>query len=149
MHARFVSALLAGLAGGFVVVASQAFTPSTAGWIAFGIGLGLLVLAAVPSLAGDKGLVSRAIDAVLAAVSAWTVVASVVWTGTTLKWLTFAEGIAFAALALGGLILNQVQLTRKLRSAALSPATESFEALHSPINGSLSSASASRASVAA
>lgn len=58
MSPRFITNLLFALAGGFVVVASQAFSASVTGWITFGIGLGIisvLGLETVEELIGAKG----------------------------------------------------------------------------------------------
>jgi hypothetical protein len=118
MHARYVTSVLAGLAGGFVVVASQVFVPGTAAWIAFGIGVGLLLAATVPVLFGDRGIVGLALDGIGAVLAIWTIVASLVFTGNVVKWLSFGEGAAFVALAVGGLTLNQVRLARRIASLA-------------------------------
>jgi hypothetical protein len=39
------------------------------------------------------------LDGIVAIVAAWTIVASVVFDGTTLKWLTLGEAVALFALA--------------------------------------------------
>jgi hypothetical protein len=121
MHARYVTSILAGVAGGFVVVASQAFASGTTAWLAFGIGVGLLALAAIPVLFGDRGIVGWALDGVWGILAVWTIVASLVFSGSVVKWLSFGEGAGFVALAVLGLTLNQVRLARRLRLA--SPAT--------------------------
>jgi hypothetical protein len=63
MHARFIAAVVTGLAGGFVVTASQAFSPGTTAWLAFGVGLALLVVAAFPVLFGERGIAGVTLDA--------------------------------------------------------------------------------------
>jgi hypothetical protein len=128
MHARFITAVITGLTGGFVVAASQAFAAGTTAWLAFAVGLGLLVLAAVPVPFGDHGTAGLAVDAVTGLLAVWTVVASVVFSGELVKWLSFAEGAGFVLLALGGLSLNQVRLTRRIQSATpLTVAASGFE----------------------
>jgi hypothetical protein len=112
MHTRFLTSVFGLLAGAFVVIASFAFATGTAAWIAFGIGLGLLVIAAVPPLFGERRLLGLTVDGVGAVLAIWTVVASVVFSDTVVRWLTFGEGVGFVALALGGLVLNQSRLTR-------------------------------------
>ncbi len=89
MHARYVTSVLAGVAGGFVVVASQAFVPGTAAWLAFAIGVGFLVTTAIPGLFGDRGYVGLALDGVGAVLAIWTIVASLVFNGNVVKWLSF------------------------------------------------------------
>jgi hypothetical protein len=90
MSTRFVSNAVVALAAGFVVVASQAFSPSTTGWIAFAIGI--LTVASVAQADRSRGLAQRAVDGMTAIVSGWTIVASVVFHGTVLLWLSAGEG---------------------------------------------------------
>lgn len=118
MHARFVTSLVAGLAGGFIVVASQAFSSSTTAWLAFAIAIGVIVLSGIPAAARDRGLVGLGLDAVSLLLGIWTVIASLVFTGTTVTWLSFAEGAAFVGLAVGSLIVNQVRLTHRAHAVA-------------------------------
>jgi hypothetical protein len=118
MHARFIAAVVTGLAGGFVVTVSQAFSPGITAWLAFGVGLALLVVAAFPVLFGERGIAGVALDAVGSVLAVWTVVASVVFSGEVVKWLSFAEGAGFVALAVAGLVLNQLRLARSIHRAA-------------------------------
>jgi hypothetical protein len=118
MHARYATSVIGGLAGGFVVAASLAFTTGTTAWLAFGVGAGLLVLAATPVLFGERDLRAIALDVAGAALAAWTVVASLVFAGQTVKWLSFAEGAAFVLLAVGGLTLDHVRLAHGARAAS-------------------------------
>ncbi len=120
MHARFVQSSLLALAGGFVVVASQAFTAGVTAWIAFALGIGAIVAAAVPSVFGARRWV-LALDAVTGVLGAWTVVASLVFSGGVVRWLSFAEGAGFVALALAGSTVDHVLLAR---SARRSPARD-------------------------
>ena len=121
MHARFVTSVVSGLAGGFVVVASQAFVSGTTAWLTFAFGVGLLLSAVLPTLFGDRGLVGLAIDGIGGVLAVWTIVASLVFSGDVVRWLSFAEGAGFVILAVGGLILNQVRLTRRARLGAATP----------------------------
>jgi hypothetical protein len=123
MHARYITSVLAGLAGGFVVVASQAFTSGTTAWLAFALGIGMILLATVPVLLGERKVVGLALDGVGAVLGAWTIVASLVFTGDTVRWLSFAEAGGFVVLAVAGLTLNQVHLARRARVATTVPAT--------------------------
>lgn len=120
MNTRFVTSILLGLGGGFVVVASQAFAAGTIAWLAFGIGIGLLLVALTPAMLGERRLVALGLDGLTAALAAWTIVASMVFTGTLVTWLSFAEGLGFVAAMLGGLVLNQVRIvTAAHRSEAI------------------------------
>ena len=119
MHARFVQSSVLAVAGGFVVVASQAFSNATTAWLAFAIGAGAIVLAAVPLAAGIRGPV-LSFDGVIAAFGVWTVVASLAFTGTTVQWLSFGEGAVLAALAVIGLTLDHLVLSRSARGVTTS-----------------------------
>lgn len=127
MHARFITSVLTGLAGGFVVTASQAFSSGTTAWLAFAFGIGLLVLAAFPILFGDRGTAGLALDAAGALLAIWTIVASAVFSGELVKWLSFAEGAGFVLLAVGGLTLNQIRLARRATTNPLQVAPTGLE----------------------
>ena len=53
MSTRFTTGAVFAILGGFVVVVSQAFSPSVAGWVAFGVGIGIIVITALAQL--DSG----------------------------------------------------------------------------------------------
>lgn len=112
MHARFLTALVLGPVGAFLVVASQVFASATTAWIAFGIGIGALVFATVPALFGDRSSYGLTLDVFLGLLAAWTIVASLVYTGSTLTWLALGEGAAFVAVSAAGLVLNEVRWSR-------------------------------------
>ena len=116
MHARFTQSALVATAGAFTVVASQAFASGVTAWLAFSTGALVLVLSIVPALFGTRGP-ALALDGLLAVLGAWTVVASLVFAGATVTWLTFAEGTAVAALGLVGLALDHVVLSRSVPTA--------------------------------
>jgi len=115
MNTRYVTSLLLAVAGAFLVVASQAFTAGTTAWLAFAIGIGALVLAGVPAAFRERSPLGLALDGVLAVLAAWTIVASLVFAGSTVVWLSFAEGLGIAALAVGGLTLDHVRMLRLVR----------------------------------
>jgi hypothetical protein len=125
MHARYVTSVLAGLAGGILVVFSQALATDATAWVAFGLGIVLMVLAAIPTLFRDRHIVGIGLDGLTAGLGAWTIVASLVFAGSTVEWLTFAEGVGFVLLSVLGLTLNQVLLARRVYHAVPLPATGS------------------------
>ena len=116
MSTRFVTNTIVGVAAGFVVVATQSFSSSTAGWIAFGIAIGILALAGLAQVDASRGDVQRIIDGIVALVAAWTIVASVVFDGTTSKWLSLGEGLALIGLALAGLTYNEIREQMAVRA---------------------------------
>lgn len=124
MHARFAQSSALVLAGAFLVVASQVFVPATTAWLAFAIGVGSLLAAAVPFALGARSR-TLALDGLLAVLAGWTVVASLIFAGTTVQWLSFAEGAAFAAVGVAGLAADHLLLTRQVRqlSATATPET--------------------------
>jgi hypothetical protein len=102
MSPRFISNVALGLAGAVVVAASQAFSPSITGWLMFGVSLGVLALLALVQLDRARGSVQRLLDAATGVLAVWSAVASVVYTGTMLTWLSFGEASGFVGLALVG-----------------------------------------------
>lgn len=121
MHARFAQSSALVLAGAFLVVASQVFVPATTAWIAFAIGVGSLLAAAAPFALGTRSR-TLALDGLLAVLAGWTVVASLIFAGTTVQWLSFAEGAAFVAVAVAGLTADHLLLTREVRQLSATSA---------------------------
>jgi hypothetical protein len=124
MSPRFTSNVVTAVGGAVVVVASQAFTPSVTGWLTFGVSLGALALLAVVQLDRARGSIQRLLDAGTAALALWSAVASVVFTGTTLTWLSLAEGIGFVALAMVGLVAHEVRTERVVHAFEAIPADD-------------------------
>jgi hypothetical protein len=118
MSPRFITNLLVLLAGGFVVVASQSFGAGTTGWIAFGIALGILGVTAVAQRERRRGAFQTALDAMTGSLAGWPVVASVVFTGSALTWLSFADALGFVALAVVGLVAHEFSTERVVNSLA-------------------------------
>jgi uncharacterized membrane protein SirB2 len=117
MSTRFVSNLLLVLAGVVVIVATQAFAPATVAWIAFAVtGVGVLVLMAATALAPARGHVQRALDGIAAVLAAWTVVESLVFSGTTMVWLTFGAAAGIVAIGVAGLIAHELSTERVVHS---------------------------------
>jgi len=128
MSTRFVTNAIFAVAAGFLVVASQAFSSSTTGWIAFGIAIGVLAVACLAQADASRGVVQRSLDGVVAVVSAWTIVASVVFHGAAVKWLSTGEALALVAFALAGLTYNEVRGEKAMRAAAGTSVGESLRA---------------------
>ena len=116
MSPRFISNLALAVAGAFIVVASQAYTPSVTGWLMFGVSLGALTLLSLVQLDRTRGAVQRLLDAGTGALAVWSAVASVVYTGTTLTWLSFAEALGFVGIALIGLVAHELKTERVVHS---------------------------------
>jgi hypothetical protein len=52
----------------------------------------------------------------------WSAVASVVYTGTTLTWLSFGEGLGFVGIALIGLVAHELKTERVVHAFESIPA---------------------------
>ena len=118
MSPRFITNLIVLLAGGAVVVSSLWFAPATTGWIAFGVAVGILGLTAAAQRDRMRGAVQGALDGVVFVLAGWSAVASVVFDGSTLTWLSFGDALAFAALATAGLIAHELSTERVVHSLA-------------------------------
>jgi hypothetical protein len=119
MSTRYLSNAALGVAGGFLVVASQAFTQPSIEWLALGIGILAVVLSAGIALKG-RGNVQRGLDVLVAAVGAWTIVETLIFTASTNTWLGFSSGAAFVALALAGLTYHELSTERVVHSFEIS-----------------------------
>ena len=135
MSQRFISNVALAIAGAVVVVASQAFSSSLTGWLTFGVSLGALPLLAVVQRDRARGRLQRMLDVATGALALWSAVASVVYTGTTLTWLSFGEAIGFVALGVAGLVAHELSTERIVHAFEAIPAdahdgrrSEEFEA---------------------
>jgi hypothetical protein len=119
MSPKYIVNLLLVIAGGFLAVASRGFASSTAGWIAVGIGILAVVLAAA-GLAMMR-LQPRAIGyGLTAAVGIWTIVSSLVFTGTALGWLVLADALGLAAIAIVELVVHEFSTERVVHTLVVS-----------------------------
>lgn len=121
MSARFISNLGLGLVGAVVVAASLAFSAGVTGWLMFGVGLGVLVLVGVAQLDRGRGLVQRLLDAGTGALALWATVASAVFGGATVTWLSFAEALGFVGLAIVGLVAHELSTERVVHTIEAVP----------------------------
>jgi hypothetical protein len=122
MSERFISNAAIGIAGAVVVVASQAFSVSRTGWLTFGVSLGALALLAIAQRDRSRGRIQGMLDVATGALALWSAVASVVYSGTTLKWLSFSEGLALVGLAIVGLIAHELMTERIVHQFEAVPA---------------------------
>jgi type IV secretory pathway VirB2 component (pilin) len=122
MSTRFISNIALALVSAVVLVASQAFRSGVTGWLTFGVSLGVLALAGVAQLDPMRGTVQRGLDAGTGALAVWAAVASVVFAGTTLTRLSFAEALGFVGLALTGLVAHELTTERVVHAFEAIPA---------------------------
>jgi hypothetical protein len=108
---RFILDNLFLLAAAFLVVASMAWTVGVASWTAFGVSAGLTVLAAASAVLTRRTAV-KAGHGLVALAALWSLVAALVFSGTVLTWLVFADAIAVGVVALADLIAHEATTER-------------------------------------
>ena len=106
LSSRFILDNLFVIAAGFLAVAAMTWTIGVAHWVAFGVSAGVLVLAGlsailVPTVARKIG------HGVIGLAAAWSIVAALVFSGTVLTWLVFADAILVGVLALADLTAHE------------------------------------------
>lgn len=108
---RFISWLAIGLAAAFLVVASVdtgSFPPSTLKWLAFALSIGTLSVAAGISYGYRRHIPTLATGLLTAVVSAWTIVASLVFSASTVQHLALASALAISGLAIVGVTAHEL-----------------------------------------
>jgi membrane-associated phospholipid phosphatase len=124
MNSRYLTNIGLSVMGGFLVVASQVWAPSVFMWLMLGGGVAAVALAAGIAIP-RRGLSQRALDGIIGVLGAWTIIASLVFSGTVVTWLGFASGAAFVALAVTGLTLHELVTERVVHSFEVhTPASE-------------------------
>lgn len=107
IHSRFAGNMLVAVAGVFLAIVSRIWAEGTVEWIGVGVGAAVLVIALGSMAATARGMAERGIDLLIAVLGAWTIVASLVFDGTTLLNLALWEGIGLAVLGAIGLIAHE------------------------------------------
>ena len=107
LSSRFALDILFVIGGAFLAVAAMSFSAPVAGWIAFGVSTGFAVLAA-GSLAAARKIGHRLSHATIGLVALWSLIAALVFSGTVLTWLVFADAIALGVIAIGDLTANEI-----------------------------------------
>ena len=111
LSSRFLLDSLFVVAGAFLTVASMAWAAGTAGWTAFGVSVGVTVLATASAAMAKKNS-QRFGHGLLALVALWSLIAAVAFSGTTLTWLVFADAVAVGVLALADLAVHEATTER-------------------------------------
>lgn len=110
MSTNFATNLLLALASGWVIVALFAFSTDVSSWIVFGVtGVGALTLVAVASVLPRRGYVQRGLDLAVAAIAIWTIVESLVFDGTSMKWISVGGACGMLVLAVAGLAYHELR----------------------------------------
>jgi hypothetical protein len=108
MSTHYLTGALFSVLGGFVVVISQAFTPSVVGWVAFGVAAAVAAVTLVAQLDRSRGLVQRALDATTVIVAGLLIIFSRTASGSAETWLSFALALGIVTLAYAGLTVHEV-----------------------------------------
>ena len=115
LSSRFLFDSLFVVAGAFLTVAAMAWAANTAGWTAFGVSVGVAVLAAA-SVALSRKTSQRAGHGLLALIGVWSVIAALVFSGSLLTWFVFADAIAVGVAALADLAAHEATTERIVHS---------------------------------
>ena len=118
-YTRFASFMTLALLAVILVVATQAFALAVVAWLTFGIAVGALVLTLGITVGLRRHLPSAILGGFGAIVSAWTIVASLVFGLPTVMWLGFAAAVALLAIAAGGLVAHELSTERVVHSFAV------------------------------
>jgi hypothetical protein len=119
MSIRYVTYLLFAVVAGFVVLVSQAFDATAAGWLTFGAGAMFALVA--PSMTTRRGLVHRAICAGISTLGILIVIETLLASGGVMTALSLAGGLAVLALSLAGLTLQEISTERVVHSLEIAP----------------------------
>jgi Na+(H+)/acetate symporter ActP len=118
MSIRYLSNIAIGIAGAFLVVATQAFTADWVQWLAFSIGA-LAVLVAIGSAAVVRDRVQQAVAAAAGVVGIGLVAMSLIFATSVVTALALAGGLALAAIALVGLSAHELRTERVVHELAV------------------------------
>ena len=113
---RYLSWLAVGIASAFLVVASAAFSLPAVATLAFAISIGTLIVSAAIAVLDRRSLASVLTAVPVALISAWTIVASLVFSETTVQNLALASSLAIVGLAIVGLTAHEVSYARAAKS---------------------------------
>jgi hypothetical protein len=105
---RFISWLTIGVAAAFLVVANTSFSVDTIVWLAFGIGIGTSAVSARIAHHSRAHVPSLYAALLIFVISAWTIVASLVFSPATVQDLALGSSLAISGLALVGLTANEL-----------------------------------------
>lgn len=115
---RYASYLVTALVAGFIVVVTQAFSPTTAGWLAFAAGILFILVSAGQAI--WTTLAHRAIQFSTGVLGILIVIESLLASGSSVQWLSFAGALGVLALSLIGLTIHELSTERVVHSLEIS-----------------------------
>jgi hypothetical protein len=116
MRIRYLSYLALGVAAAFLAVATAAFSLSTVVGLSIGVGIGMLAVSVNIAIRNRDDLPALVIGVCIAALSAWTILAALVFSKGTVDDLTFASALAIGALSVVGLTAHELDAERAVHS---------------------------------
>jgi len=116
MRIRYLSYLALGVAAAFLAVATAAFSLSTVVGLSIGVGIAMLAVTVNIAIRNRDDLPSLVIGVCIAAVSAWTILAALVFSKGTVDDLSFASALAIGALSVVGLTAHELDAERTVHS---------------------------------
>lgn len=117
MSTHYLTGSLFTVLGAFVVVVSQAFTPSVLGWVAFGIAVAVATGTLLAQLDRSRGVVQRTLDIATVIVAGLLIILSLTASGTAETWLSFSFALGIVALGHAGLTVHEVSAWRSRAQA--------------------------------
>jgi hypothetical protein len=113
---RFLSWLALAVAAAFLVVVSASFSLAAIAWLAFAVSIGTLVVSAGIAVYDRRYVLSRVTALVVAVISAWTIVASLIFSQSTVQNLALGASLAISGLAVVGLTAHELSHERAAQS---------------------------------
>jgi hypothetical protein len=125
MNKRYILSSSALVASVFLLAASRVFTGTSLEWTAFGTSAGIGLIGAVGiGLARERKHLAG--FGTLTAAAAWSAVAALVFSGTTLAWLVLADAIALAVITYGVLTIHEVTTERVVHTLEVRDAERDY-----------------------
>jgi hypothetical protein len=112
MRIRYLSYIALGIAAAFLIVATSVFPLDTVVELTLGISIAMLVVSLGIAERYRQDAASVFVGLASAAVSAWMILASQLYSPSTLDDVTFGSAIAVAVLALIGLTAHELTTER-------------------------------------
>ena len=124
LSSRFLLDGLYVIAGAFLAVTAMAWSAGTAGWTAFGVSVGVAIIAAASATLATKSA-QRYGHGLIALVAIWSLIAALIFSGSLLTWFVFADAIAVGVLALADLASHEASTERVVHSLEVRDLTAS------------------------
>ncbi|HEY2505827.1 MAG TPA: hypothetical protein VGI58_04885 [Streptosporangiaceae bacterium] len=124
LSTRFLAGNAFVTGGAFLAVAAMTFGAHLAGWVGFGVFTGLAITAFASAAISHTASVKVSYS-LLGLVGLWSLIATLLFTGSALTWLVFAGGIALAVVALADLAVHEATTEKVVHQLVISdrPAT--------------------------